>query len=78
MWHHQSVIALFRIVLQLLTDLMALTALAFRQRRATAAEIMSQPFPTHPPEPPDRIIADHTGALALLSDAFYGRRPPTP
>jgi hypothetical protein len=40
MWHHQSVIALFRIVLQLLTDLMALTALAFRQRRATAAEIL--------------------------------------
>jgi hypothetical protein len=40
MWHHQSVIALLRIVLQLLTDLMALTALAFRQRRATAAEIL--------------------------------------
>jgi hypothetical protein len=40
MWHHQSVIALFRIVLQLLTDLMALPALAFRQRRATAAEIL--------------------------------------
>jgi hypothetical protein len=40
MWHHQSVIALFRIVLQLLTDLMALTALAFRQRRATAAAIL--------------------------------------
>jgi len=34
------VIALLRIVLQLLTDLMALTALAFRQRRATAAEIL--------------------------------------
>jgi transposase InsO family protein len=40
MWHHKSVIALFQIVLLLLTDLIALTALAFRQRRATAAEIL--------------------------------------
>jgi hypothetical protein len=39
-WHHKSVIALFQIALQLLTDLLALTALAFRQRRATAAEIL--------------------------------------
>jgi hypothetical protein len=40
MWHHKSVIALFQIVLQLLTDLLGLTALAFRQRRSTAAEIL--------------------------------------
>src|SRR6202011_6055127 len=39
-WHHKSVIALFQIVLQLFTDLLGLTALAFRQRRATAAEIL--------------------------------------
>jgi protein-disulfide isomerase len=39
-WHHKSVIALFQITLQLLTDLLGLTALAFRQRRATAAEIL--------------------------------------
>ena len=32
--------ALFQIVLRLLIDLIALTALAFRQRRATAAEIL--------------------------------------
>jgi hypothetical protein len=36
-WHHKSVIALFQIVLRLLVDL---TALAFRQRRATAAEVL--------------------------------------
>jgi hypothetical protein len=40
MWHHKSVIALFHIVLRLLIDLIALTALALRQRRATAAEIL--------------------------------------
>jgi len=40
MWHHKSVIALFQIVLRLLIDLIALTTLAFRQRRATAAEIL--------------------------------------
>jgi transposase InsO family protein len=40
MWHHKSVIAPFQIVLRLLTDLIALTALALRQRRATAAEIL--------------------------------------
>ena len=39
-WHHKSVIALFQIVLQLFTDLLGLTALAFRQRRAMAAEIL--------------------------------------
>ena len=40
MWHHRSVIALFPIVLRLLSDLIALTALVFRRRRATAAEIL--------------------------------------
>jgi transposase InsO family protein len=40
MWHHKSVIVLFRIVLRLLIDLLALTAVAFRQRRATSAEIL--------------------------------------
>ena len=35
MWHHKSVIALFRILLRLLIDLIALTALGFWQRRAT-------------------------------------------
>jgi len=39
-WHHKSVIALFQILLRVLVDLIALTALAFRQRRATAAEIL--------------------------------------
>jgi hypothetical protein len=33
-WHHKSMIALFQIALQMLTHLLALTALAFRQRRA--------------------------------------------
>jgi putative transposase len=40
MWHHQSVMTLVQIVLRLLIDLIALTALVFRQRRATAAEIL--------------------------------------
>ena len=40
MWHHKSVIVLFQIVLRLLIDLIALSALAFRQRRAMAAEIL--------------------------------------
>ena len=40
MWHHKSVTALFQIVLRLLIDLIALTVLGFRQRRATAAEIL--------------------------------------
>jgi len=33
MWHHKSVIALFQIILRLSIDLIALTTLAFRQRR---------------------------------------------
>lgn len=40
MWHYKSVLALFQIVLRLLVDLLVLTALAFRQRRAAAAEIL--------------------------------------
>src|SRR5882672_5543532 len=40
MWHHQSMIVILRIVLRLLTDLIALSAFAFRRRRATAAEIL--------------------------------------
>jgi len=40
MWHHQSVIVVLRIILRLLTDLIALTAFAFRRRRAAAAEIL--------------------------------------
>ena len=39
-WHYRSVIVVLRIVLRLLTDLIALTAVAFRRRRATAAEIL--------------------------------------
>jgi hypothetical protein len=39
MWHHKSVTALFQIVLRLSIDLIMLIALAFRQRRAIAAEI---------------------------------------
>src|ERR1017187_237421 len=40
MWHHKSMTALFQIGLRLLIDLIALIALGFRQRRATAAEIL--------------------------------------
>src|ERR1700677_1392970 len=40
MWHHKSVIVVFQILLRLLVDLIALTALGFRQRRASAAEIL--------------------------------------
>jgi len=39
-WHDKSVIVLFQIVLRLLIDLIALTAIAFRHRRAMAAEIL--------------------------------------
>ena len=40
MWHHKSVVALLQIALRLLADLIAMMAFAFRQRRATAAEIL--------------------------------------
>ena len=40
MSHHKSVIVLFQIVLRLLIDPIALTAIAFRHRRAMAAEIL--------------------------------------
>lgn len=39
-WHHRLVIALLQISLRHLADLLALTAMAFRRRRATAAEIL--------------------------------------
>jgi hypothetical protein len=40
LWHQNPAIARVQIVLRLLTDLIALAVLAFRQRRATAAEIL--------------------------------------
>src|SRR5271170_7962627 len=40
MWHHKSVVAQLQIALRLLADLVAMMAFAFRQRRATAAEIL--------------------------------------
>jgi putative transposase len=40
MWHHKSVNALFQILLRLLVDTFSLTVLGFRQRRASAAEIL--------------------------------------
>jgi len=40
MWHHKSVVALLQIALRLLADLIAMMAFSFRQRRATAAEIL--------------------------------------
>jgi hypothetical protein len=40
MWHHKSVVALLQIALRLLADLITMMAFAFRQRRATAAEIL--------------------------------------
>jgi hypothetical protein len=44
MWHHKSVIALCQIVLRLLTDLIALTVLAFRQRRVSAPLLCGTPY----------------------------------
>jgi hypothetical protein len=40
MWHDKSVIVPLQIVLRLMIDLIALTALAFRRRRAAAVEIL--------------------------------------
>jgi hypothetical protein len=39
-WHPESVLGLFKIVVRLFTDLLALTTLAFRRRRTAAAEIL--------------------------------------
>ena len=76
-WHHKSVIALFQITLQLLTDLLALTALAFRQRRATAAEILvlRRQIALYKERgiKPRRIDAVTRISLALLSRFFNWR-----
>jgi hypothetical protein len=39
-WHDRSVTALFQVLLRLLADLVELTVLLFRRRRASAAEIL--------------------------------------
>jgi putative transposase len=71
------VIALFQIALQLLTDLLALTALAFRQRRATAAEILvlRRQIALYQERgiKPRRIDAVTRISLALLSRLFNWR-----
>jgi putative transposase len=77
MWHYKSVIALFQIVLRLLTDLNALTALAFRRRRATAAEILvlRRQIALYKERgvKPRRIDAVTRISLALLSRFFNWR-----
>jgi len=77
MWHHKSVIALFQIALQLLTDLFGLTALAFRQRRSTAAEILvlRRQIALYQERgiKPRRIDAVTRISLALLSRLFNWR-----
>jgi putative transposase len=77
MWHYKSVIALFQIVLRLLTDLIALTALAFRRRRATAAEILvlRRQIALYKERgvKPRRIDAVTRISLALLSRFFNWR-----
>src|ERR1022692_2834078 len=77
MWHHKSVIALFQIVLRLLIDLLALTALGFRQRRASAAEILvlrrQLALYTERGMKPRRIDPLHRISLALLSRFFNWR-----
>jgi len=76
-WHYKSVIAPFQIVLRLLTDLIALTALAFRRRRAVAAEILvlrSQlALYTERGIKPRRIDPVTRISLALLSRFFNWR-----
>src|ERR1019366_6316836 len=77
MWHYKSVIALFQIVLRLLTDLIALTALAFRRRRAIAAEILvlrrQLALYTERGIKPRRIDPVTRISLALLSRFFNWR-----
>src|SRR6266851_8723320 len=77
MWHHQSMIALVRIVLRLLTDLIALTAFAFRRRRPTAAEILvlRRQIALYKERgiKPRRIDAVARISLALLSRFFNWR-----
>jgi hypothetical protein len=77
MWHYKSVIVLFQIVLRLLTDLIALTALAFRRRRAIAAEILvlrrQLALYTERGIKPRRIDPVTRISLALLSRFFNWR-----
>jgi hypothetical protein len=77
MWHRKSVIALFHIVLRLLIDPLALTALALRQRRATAAEILVLRRQIAPYKErgikPRRIDPVSRISLALLSRFFDWR-----
>ncbi|MGO8973272.1 MAG: helix-turn-helix domain-containing protein [Steroidobacteraceae bacterium] len=77
MWHHKSVIALFQIVLRLLIGLLALTALGFRQRRASAAEILvlrrQLALYTEHRMKPRRIDPVTRISLALLSRFFNWR-----
>jgi hypothetical protein len=74
MWHHKSVIARFQMLLRLLVDLMALTARGFRQRRASAAEILvlrrQLALYTERGIKPRRIDAVTRISLALLSRFF--------
>jgi hypothetical protein len=76
MWHHKSVIGLFQIVLRLLADLIALIVFAFRQRRATAAEILvlRRQIALYQERgiKPRRIDAVTRISLALLSRLFTG------
>jgi putative transposase len=76
-WHHRSVIALFQIVVRLLTDLVALTVFAFRQRRATAAEILvlRRQIALYQERgmKPRRIDCVTRISLALLSRFFHWR-----
>src|SRR5208282_6522187 len=77
MWHHKSVISLFQIVLRLLIGLLALTALGFRQRRASAAEILvlrrQLALYTEHRMKPRRIDPVTRISLALLSRFFNWR-----
>ena len=77
MWHHKSAIALFQIILRLLTDLSALTVLTLRRRRAAAAEILvlRRQIALYKERgvKPRRIDAVTRISLALLSRFFNWR-----
>src|SRR5260370_19058076 len=77
MWHHKSVIEIVQVVLRLLADLIALTVFAFRQRRATAAEILvlRRQIALYKERgiKPRRIDAVTRISLALLSRFFNWR-----
>jgi putative transposase len=76
-WNHESVTALLQIVLRLLADLLALVALAFRPRRATAAEIpvLRRQLTRYKERgvKPRRIDAATRISLALLSRLYDWR-----